>query len=226
MTRWRQPAWWAVGPTAWWAVVAAVCFVVLAVLVATGATQGLDVAVVGRLRPRDAWGPAQVTWSPWMSRLQPEHMYLLLAAVSVVAAAWRRSWWPLLFGVVLAASSAALTVLAKVAFERTDPHGWVATSGGSFPSGHVVALLVCLSGCLLLLGPRVRWWWWAPVVGAGALLTVSLLVSAAHWPSDVLGGALLATAVVGGLGSGSLRQRAVAPARRKASSRGATTSAS
>jgi membrane-associated phospholipid phosphatase len=218
VTRWRHPAWLAVGAVA--------CFLVLAVLVATGTTQALDVEVVSRLRPRDAWGPAQVEWSPWMSRLQPGRMYLLLAATSAAAAAWRRSWWPPVFGAVLAGSSAALTVMAKVALDRPDPHGWVATSGGSYPSGHVVALLVCLSGCLLLVGPRVRWWLWAPVVGAAALLTVSLLVSAAHWPSDVLGGALLAVALVGGLSSLSLRQRAVAPASRKSSSRGATTAAS
>ena len=218
VTTWRQPAWLAVG--------AAACFVVLAVLVATGTTQALDVAVVQRLRPRDAWGPEQVMWSPWMSRLRPQHMYVLLAATSVAAVAWRRTWWPLLFGAVLAASSVALTVLAKVALDRPDPHGWVATSGGSYPSGHVVALLVCLSGCLLLACPRVRWWLWSPVVGAAALLTVSLLVSAAHWPTDVLGGALLAVTVVAALSTVSLRQRAVAPAPRNARSRGATTSAS
>jgi membrane-associated phospholipid phosphatase len=218
VTRWRHPAWLAVGATA--------CFVALAALVATGATHGLDTEVVHRLRPRDAWGPAQVAWSPWMSRLQPQRMYLLLAVTSVATAAWRRSWWPLLFGAVLAGSSVALTVLAKTALDRTDPHGWVATSGGSYPSGHVVALLVCLSGCLLLLVPRVRWWGWAVVVGAAALLTVGLLVSAAHWPTDVLGGALLAVAVTSALSATPWRQRAVTSAPRNARSRGATTSAS
>lgn len=218
VTRWRHPAWLAVG--------AAACFVALAALVATGATHGVDTAVVHRLRPRDAWGPAQMTWSPWMSRLQPQRMYLLLGATALAAAAWRRSWWPLLFGVLLAGSSVVLTVLAKMAFARPDPHGWVAGSGGSYPSGHVVALLVCLSGCLLLVWSRVRWWLWATVGGAAALLTVSLLVSAAHWPSDVLGGALLAVTVVGAMTTLPLRQLAVAPAPRKSSSRGATTSAS
>jgi membrane-associated phospholipid phosphatase len=218
VTRGRGPTRLAVGAT--------IGFALLALLVATGATHAVDVAVVERLRPGDAWGPAQVRWSPWMSRLQPEHMYLLLAATAAAAAAWRRSWWPLLFGAALAAVSASLTLLAKVAFERPDPHGWVTASGGSYPSGHVVALLVCLSGCLLLVWPRVRWWGWTPVVAAAALLSVSLLVSAAHWPTDVLGGALLAVAVVGALSTARLRQLAVSPTSRKRSSRGATTSAS
>lgn len=224
------------GRPTWLALCSTTCFVALAVLVATGVTQALDTQAIRELRPEDAWGSSQVTWSPWMSRLQPDRMYLLLAVTALAASAWRRSPWPAVFGAALAGASIALTVLAKLALERPDPHGYVTGTGGSYPSGHVMAVVVCLSGCLLVVWPRVRWWWWLPVAVAAALMTTGLLVSAAHWPTDVLGALFLALALVSAASSLRLRQRAFGngrsaggrsgPAPRNASSRGATTSAS
>lgn len=175
-------------------------FLLLAVLVATGATQALDVATVALLRPDDEWGTTQVRFSPWLERLQPSRMFLLLGVTAAVAAARRRSWRPLVVGAVLATSTVALTVLAKIVLERPDPHGYVTSSGGSYPSGHMAALVACLGGCVLVLGPRVRWWHWTPVVAGTALLAWAQLVSAAHWLTDLLGGALLALVVLGALG--------------------------
>jgi membrane-associated phospholipid phosphatase len=224
------------GRPAWLALGFATCFVVLAVLVKTGVAQPLDAQAIMLLRPGDAWGPTQVRWSPWMSRLQPDRMYLLLAVTALAASAWRRSPWPALFGAALALASVALTVLVKFALARPDPHGYVTGTGGSYPSGHMVAVLVCLAGCLLLLRPRVRWWWWSPVAVAAALMTTALLVSAAHWPTDVLGAVFLSLALVSVGSSLRLRQRAIVsgpspggrsgPTPRNSSSRGATTSAS
>ncbi|MFC8501700.1 hypothetical protein ACFUC1_05035 [Pedococcus sp. NPDC057267] len=235
------------GP-AWLALGCAVSFVALGLLVATGTTHALDVATTARLRPGDAWGGAQVSASPWMGRLSPAHMALVLASATATACAWRRTWRPALFAVALASSAAALTAAVKVALSRPDPHGWVAPSGGAFPSGHVVAVLVCCAGSVMVLSPRVRWWQWAPVVAAGALMARALLVSAAHWPTDVAGGVLLSLVVLSGVGLLPLRdnpervRRTVAPDQptrsspastsgtapesRKRTRRGATTSAS
>jgi membrane-associated phospholipid phosphatase len=188
-----------VGRTAWpsrVALAAGVGFVLLGLLVATGGTHALDVATTARLRPGDAWGAAQVSASPWMARLSPPHMGLVLAAATATACAWRRTWRPALFAVVLTGSATVLTTAVKLTLQRPDPHGWVAPTGGAFPSGHVVAVVVCCAGSVMVLSSRVRWWQWAPVLAAGALMARALLVSAAHWPSDVLGGFLLAVAVV------------------------------
>ncbi len=183
-------------PAARLALACCLLLVVLTVLVVTRATQAVDQSVLDRLRPFDAWGEAQVGWSPWMDRLRPEHMYLLLGAVALGASLWRGSWWPAVLAVVLAGVSAGLALALKAAVHRTDPHGFVTDSGGAFPSGHTVALVVCLGGCLLVLRPRVRWWLWLLVPAAGALLTTSLLVAGAHWLTDVLGGALLGVALL------------------------------
>lgn len=233
--------------TAWLGLGCAVCFVALGLLVATGATHALDVATTARLRPRDAWGGAQVSASPWMGRLSPQHMVLVLATATATACAWRRTWRPALFAAVLATCAVALTAAAKLALQRPDPHGWVAPTGGAFPSGHVVAVLVCCAGSVMVLTSRMRWWQWVPVLVAGALMARALLVSAAHWPTDVAGGVLLSLAVLTGVGLLPLRDQArragrtspgqpmrsssvstsgTAASSRKRTRRGATTSAS
>ena len=65
-------------------------------------------------------------------------------------------------------------------------------SASSWPSGHATAAMITLLCALLVVGPRLR-----PLValagGAGVLLVAcSMLVLDAHYPSDVLGGLLLA----------------------------------
>lgn len=181
---------------AWVPVTCIVLFVALTGLVVSGVAQSLDDRIISEVRPNDAWGEAQVRYSPWMHWLRPTRMFLLLAGTCVALSVWRRSWRPLVTGLVTGSVSVALVILAKVAVHRPDPHGALPPSGGSYPSGHIVAVLVCLVGCLVASGPRVHWWWWAlPAAGAG-LMSAALVVSAAHWPSDVLGGGLLALAVV------------------------------
>jgi membrane-associated phospholipid phosphatase len=125
---------------------------------------------------------------------------------------WRRSWWPVVYSTVLAGASMAVTLVVKFAIERPDPHGDVAASGGSYPSGHVVAVVVCLAGCIFVVWPRARWWLWLPMVSATGLMITALIVSAAHWPSDVLAGTLLGLAVVTGGSRLRLRRRAHEPA--------------
>lgn len=193
-------------------------FVVLAVLVLTGATASFDWWATRHLRPGDVWGPAQIRYSGWMHDLAPPRMYGLLAVAALSAAVWRRSWRPALFAFVVGSTSVVLTLLTKFAFRRPDPHGYLAASGGSFPSGHIIAVVVCLGGCLLVALPRVRWWHWTPVAAATAVMAVALLVSAAHWTTDVLGGGLLALAVVAAC-SGIPLRRPTPPVRGRPASR-------
>jgi len=229
------------------AVACAVAFGVLSLLVATGATRAPDSAVLARLRPGDVWGDTQVRWSPWMHRLDPARMFGLLALTAAVVALRHRSWRPVVIGVVVGAATVGLTVGAKLLLGRTDPHGYLTATGGSFPSGHMASAVAALAGCVLVVWPHGRWWRWVPVAAGATLLGVAQLVSAAHWPTDLLGGALLALVVVGavcglGLHRPRTRQPVVAagaagepgdaaglgtsPDRRNRSRVGATTSAS
>ena len=193
----------------WVAISLAGLFLGLTLLVVTGAADPLDARVTHHFRPTDEWwGDTQKRYSPWMGRLAPVRMFALVAVTGLVIAARRRSWWPVVFSAAPVAASVAVTLLVKAALARPDPHGGVSTSGGAYPSGHMVAVVVCLAVCLLVAWPRVRWWWWALLAAPAGLMAASLVVTAAHWPSDVLGGALLALAVVAGASRSRLRGRA------------------
>jgi membrane-associated phospholipid phosphatase len=180
----------------WIAVGSAVAFIALAVNVDLGLLDRFDSLVRAWARPHDIWGPAQVRADVIVEGLRPVMAAALLA---VFTAAWcviRRSMRPAAFVGVVCISTATLTVAVKIAVSRPDPHGLLANDGGSFPSGHMIGVIVCLGLAALLALPRAgRWIWFIPALGGG-LMAVSLLLQAAHWSTDIAGGALLATGVL------------------------------
>jgi membrane-associated phospholipid phosphatase len=178
------------------AVLGALAFVVLSVLVALQATQELDTAARDYFRPRDEWGPNQIRAGIVVDGLQPRNIVVLLAGVGIGAAVWQRSWRPAVYGASIAVAAGGLTLLAKILLERSDPHYQMTSLGGSFPSGHTVTVLVSIGGAMLILRERPRWWEWSGVVASGAVMGLSMLVQAAHWFTDVVGGLLLGLTVL------------------------------
>jgi membrane-associated phospholipid phosphatase len=79
--------------------------------------------------------------------------------------------------------------------------------GGSFPSGHMASVGICLGGALLVIRARTRWWEWLPVGAIALSMAFSLLVQSAHWLTDVLGGALLTVGVLGAASTVSMLRR-------------------
>jgi membrane-associated phospholipid phosphatase len=62
----------------------------------------------------------------------------------------------------------------------------------SFPSGHMIGVIVALGIVVMLAQPPVgRWAWLIPAL-AGGVMGASLLLQAAHWSADIVGGSLLA----------------------------------
>lgn len=177
-----------------WAAFAA--FLALSGVVASGLTRGLDVAAVHWLRPGDGWGTPQQVLVPVIDALEPLHTLPALLAVGIAVSFKRASWRPLVFAVALMLGGVAITLATKFAFGRLDPHSDMSALGGSYPSGHVVALLMFLGGSLLILEAAPRWWHWLLVGVATLPMGAALLFTAAHWPTDVLGGNLLAIAVL------------------------------
>ena len=94
---------------------------------------------------------------------------------------------------VLGAEVTAQALKQVLAFQRPYPADHYLPAA-SWPSGHTTAAVSLLLGLLIVLPPRLR----PPVavLGAGfaALVGASLLLLGSHYPSDVLGGVLVATA--------------------------------
>jgi len=124
-------------------------------------------------------------------------MTLLLTAGIVVAIGLaRRSARPLLVAAATGLLTVAVTVGLKLLMHRPDPHGDLSDHGGSFPSGHTTTIVVCTGLVTMLLVPGCRWWWWLGALLLGTLMAAALLVEAAHWVTDLVGGGLLGITVL------------------------------
>jgi membrane-associated phospholipid phosphatase len=181
-------------------------FGVLLVLVATGVTDRLDVATRDRFRPHDVWGPNQRLADRMVDLGRPSHVVVLLVVVVVATALRRRSWAPVPFVALYGGAPAALTLATKLSYARPDPAGTIDARTGSFPSGHALAVLVCLGLALLVVRPATRWWQWCLVALAGAAMDMSLLLEAAHWVTDILGATVIAVGALGAASRSALRR--------------------
>jgi membrane-associated phospholipid phosphatase len=193
------------GPVA----LAAACVLALGMLgalVATEVTQGLDVAVRDALRPGDEWGTTQVRVDVLVEGLKPRNVAVLLVLFGLAAALWRRSWRPAVYVAAVVVVTVVSTLAVKFALERTDPHHEMTALGGSFPSGHTASLVVGLGLVVLVLRRSARCWDWLAVAVVGAAMAFSLVVQAAHWFTDVVGGSLLAVAILALASMSTLRE--------------------
>lgn len=193
------------------AFIAAAGFGVVLLCVVTRLTQGLDQTAAEWFRPDDEWGPAQVRLGPVIAWLEPRRAYLALGVVTACVCLRRHSWRPGVFAGLVTGLSMGATLAVKVLTHRPDTLGNIGTTGGSFPSGHAVALLTCLACCALMCSARTRWWHWVLVAIPPAVMAAALLYTATHWVTDVLGGALLAIATICWAASSPLRSDVLYP---------------
>ena len=178
------------------AVGSASAFTALAVAVHLGLLTTFDSIVREWARPHDVWGSAQLRADLVVEGMRPAVLAGLLAALTVAYCVRRRSWRPAALVGSVCLATAALTVATKTAVGHPDPHGLLGTNGGSFPSGHMIAVIVCLGLPVLVAQPRPsRWIWLIPALGGG-LMGACLLLQAAHWSTDVVGGGLLGIGVL------------------------------
>ena len=117
-----------------------------------------------------------------------------LRVIALLVLAFKRRWLQLAAFSLAIVTSEAMIGPMKVLFERPRPPGsLIGTTGFAFPSGHAIAGAVTAVGlvvCLLPPGPR-RWAWEVRAGTFAALMALSRTYLAAHWLTDVLGGALL-----------------------------------
>lgn len=116
--------------------------------------------------------------------------HALLGAVLLV----RRRPKMALFSVAAGVLVTLLVQLIKVLVHRPRPgDAGVFTETYSYPSGHASSTAAFVVAAALLIGRA--WAWLLAALGAVAMM-LSRTYLAAHWLSDVIGGACLATAVV------------------------------
>ncbi|GAA4397005.1 hypothetical protein GCM10023168_01560 [Fodinibacter luteus] len=168
----------------------------LSALVASGSTVPLDDRARELFRPNDEWGALQVRVDTVVEGLRPRITGALVVVLAVVLGLVRRSWWPVLSVAAVVTTGALLTLTLKGLVGRADTHGDLGALGGSYPSGHVVMVLL-LGGCTALLvrehpGPLA----WSLVGLGGAVMAWALLVQTAHWLTDVVGGVLVGVVVL------------------------------
>jgi membrane-associated phospholipid phosphatase len=171
-------------------------FAALAVSVRLGLVNSMDSIIREWSRPNDVWGTAQQWADVVVEGLRPAVLAVLLTALTLAYSVKQRSLKPLAFVAGVGLATVVVSVAAKIAVGRSNPHGMMGEDGGSFPSGHIITIVVCLGLCVLIARRRTsRWLWLIPAFGAG-LMGGSLLLQAAHWFTDIVGGGLLATAVL------------------------------
>lgn len=122
-----------------------------------------------------------------------------LALILPFCLRYPRVFWALVVGALLAG---LMSRGLKVWFELPRPAAVLAASqitifgarltSHSFPSGHTVSAFSFIVAWLALLG----WWRALPIVTLAALAGFSRIAVGAHWPVDVLAGALIG--LVGG----------------------------
>ena len=175
-------------------------FVLVAILMRTGALDGLDTRVMDFFaahRRQPFTGIAQVldalgTW--WLLTI-------------IIAALLGGLWWSgrMVQAVYLGVSVVAALVLnplLKLAFERPRPtvDALVAVSSAAFPSGHTTTATTIATALSVIAWPT-RWRW--PVVAAAVVFSLAMGLSrlylGVHWTSDVIGGWALGFTIAMGM---------------------------
>lgn len=166
-----------------------------------GTGLGWELALMHRLHVSLApWADTALLWVPWLAT------GYTLTPLIVAAALWltlRRGRGDLALRlVVVQAGVLLLNRVPKMMFDRPRPALWERRGQfqwAAYPSGHTIASIAVLFTVALLLH-RARGWRW-PYAAAAlvVVLTVwSRLYLGVHWPSDVIGGALMGGVWLGG----------------------------
>jgi membrane-associated phospholipid phosphatase len=123
---------------------------------------------------------------------------LAVLTVAASALAWRRWREPLLVAVAVAGEVTIFLLVTLLVDRPRPPVGQLdeAPPTSSFPSGHTAAAIVLYGALAVLAHQRarsalVRWLFLALAVGLPVLVAVSRVYRGMHFPSDVLGGAVL-----------------------------------
>lgn len=175
---------------------AAIAYVVLTWLVASGNTVAIDAATYQVFRPGGVWAGAQGVFGNVVDDLKPAVCALILLVVAVYSARRQRSWQPFVLVALLGVPTVLVILGTKAIVDRVDPAGGLVPGRGAYSSGHAAFILLCSAGVAMLIERPVRWPARLVVAALCVLMAVSLLYIGLHWVSDILGGTLVGVVVL------------------------------
>ena len=188
-------------------------FLALAVAVASGTTLGFDNAVRQNIHSSATASLTSIAFAcAFIGSLQ----VIIPLTVVAVAVLWHRTQGKLAitFGAVMGGALILNWVLKNaIGRIRPEPFFGVEPETFSFPSGHVLFSACFLCGLWLLRRPRPKYRWVSLVA---ALLVVgavgwSRIYLGVHYPTDVLGGGLVAIVWLGAVYTGAAAKTPTVP---------------
>ncbi len=167
-------------------------FVVVAILMRSGALDGLDTRVAtlfaGRRR-QPFTGIAET-----LNELGAWWLLILLVAALVGGLWWSGRMLQALYLAVSVAAAVIVNPILKQVFARARPvdDQLVTVSSTAFPSGHTTTAATIATALAVIAWPT-RWRW--PMIAAAGVFSLAMAASrvylGVHWPSDVVGGLAL-----------------------------------
>ncbi|MGE5228356.1 MAG: phosphatase PAP2 family protein, partial [Deltaproteobacteria bacterium] len=167
-------------------------FVLVAILMRSGALDGLDARVATSLAGRR--GQPLTGIAETLDGLGTWWLLILLVAALIGGLWWSGRMLQALYLALSVAAAMIINPVLKQVFARARPvdDPLVTVSSTAFPSGHTTTATTIATALAVIAWPT-RWRW--PVIAAAAVFSLAMAVSrvylGVHWPSDVMGGLAL-----------------------------------
>jgi membrane-associated phospholipid phosphatase len=160
-----------------------------------------DTAVIADLRAIGVARPVLIDWLRALTSLAATLPFVAVGAAATVLFSLRRDRRDALFCALVTAAVPILWGILHWTLHNPRPvDGFVVVTSSGFPSGHTSNAAAFAVAAVLLSWPRVgasaRLAICAVAAGFAVFIAFTRIALLAHWPSDVIGGLLLALVVV------------------------------